>query len=244
MREETSMNRLRGVLDGSASILMIVASGMLIVTTWTNRQTATPTAGGGGAPTPSVNVDARGLEIRLPERAGVDYRDGHLALIEFSDFQCPFSRQYAQDTLDMVKRTFVDSGALDYMFVHFPIESIHPLALKAGEAAECAAEQGKFWEMHRVLFENQSRLAESQFSRYALSLGLDTRKFDACLRTGMAPRIRQGVAEAQRIGIGATPSFAIGRLQRGGTVKILRIIRGAAAFATLETELKSLLPKA
>ena len=86
--------------------------------------------------------------------AGDEYRgntDAKVTVIEFSDFQCPFCKQHVEETQPALDEEFVDSGKVMWVFKHFPL-SIHPQAPAAGAAAECAADQGKFWEMHELLF--------------------------------------------------------------------------------------------
>src|SRR3990167_1145976 len=74
-------------------------------------------------------------------------KNAKITLIEFSDYQCPFCSRHSRDTLPQLEREYIASGKLKYVFRNFPIESIHPLAFKAHETANCAGEQGKYWEM-------------------------------------------------------------------------------------------------
>src|SRR3989338_4807188 len=75
-------------------------------------------------------------------------KNARITLIEFTDYQCPFCARHSRDTLPQLEREYIASGKLKYVFRNFPIESIHPQAFKAHEAANCAGEQGKYWEMH------------------------------------------------------------------------------------------------
>ena len=83
--------------------------------------------------------------------------DAKLTIIEFSDFQCPFCERFYLDTLPQLKKDYIDTGKVQLAFRHFPIASIHPNAKTAHEAAECANEQGKFWEYHDLLFQTQEQ---------------------------------------------------------------------------------------
>jgi protein-disulfide isomerase len=78
-----------------------------------------------------------------------------LTLIEFSDYQCPFCRRHAENTLPSLDKEYIATGKVRYVFHDFPLEAIHPQAFKAAEAAHCAGEQQKYWEMHGRLFANQ-----------------------------------------------------------------------------------------
>ncbi len=82
--------------------------------------------------------------------------DAPVTIIEFSDFQCPFCKRFFDETLSQIKQQY--EGQVKFVYRDFPISSIHPWAQKAGEAAECADDQGKFWEYHDLIFENQTAL--------------------------------------------------------------------------------------
>ena len=98
--------------------------------------------------------------------------DAPVTLVEFSDFQCPFCGRFFATTLPALKKDYIDTGKLRYVFRDFPLDQLHPNARKAAEAAHCAGEQGKYWEMHDVLFQNQRALAPSQLTEYARAVGV------------------------------------------------------------------------
>jgi protein-disulfide isomerase len=99
----------------------------------------------------------------------------------------------------------------------FPLTGIHPHAVKASEAAHCAGDQGKYWEYHDVLFANQRALEVEQLKKYAADLKLQTSPFNQCLDSGKyAAKVQAGLEEANRLGLGSTPSIFInGRLVLG-----------------------------
>lgn len=134
-------------------------------------------------------------------------------IVEFSDFQCPFCSRVGP-TLKQIQQTYGERVRL--VFRDLPLPN-HAQAFKAAEAAQCAHDQGKFWEYHDVLFANQSALAPEQLKGHAATLGLDTAVFAACLDEGRhAERVRQDMAEAERLGINGTPAFFInGRFLSG-----------------------------
>jgi protein-disulfide isomerase len=137
-----------------------------------------------------------------------------VTVIEFSDFQCPFCLRVAP-TLKRLRETYGDRVRL--VWKDFPLTQIHPQAFKAGEAAHCAGDQGKYWEYHDRLFANQQALQPADLKRYAADLGLDSPKFDACLDTAKyGERVRNGVAEGTRLGVNSTPTVYInGRMLSG-----------------------------
>ena len=166
-----------------------------------------------------------------------------VTIIEFSDFQCPFCARHVQQTAARIEDTYVKRGQVRYVFRHFPIEAIHPLALGAHEAAACAIEQGKFWEMHNRLFSQQDALEPGDLSKHAASLGLSVSSFQACIDSGRSlARIRQDVAEGRSVGVTGTPMFFIGLTEPNeGKVKVVRSIRGAQSFALFQQAIDSVL---
>src|SRR6185369_13194511 len=119
-----------------------------------------------------------------------------VTLVEFSDFQCPFC-QAAAPTLKRVEQNFGDKVQIVYR--QFPLTSIHPFAFKAAEASLCANEQGKFWEMHDAMFEDQTKLGVSDLKQTARRLGVDGKKFDSCIDTGRyVERVQNDQKEGQR----------------------------------------------
>ena len=169
--------------------------------------------------------------------------DAKVTLIEFSDYQCPFCSRHSRDTLPQLEREYIASGKLKYVFRNFPIESIHPLAFKAHEAANCAGEQGKYWEMHGRLFANQKAMSPKDLSDHAQALVLDMPKFQQCLDSGKhAAKIRKDLADGQKAGVQGTPSFFLGLTEpNDGMVKAVRIIRGAQPYAAFKAAIDSLL---
>jgi protein-disulfide isomerase len=124
---------------------------------------------------------------------------------------------------------------VDYSFRQFPLESIHKAAFKAGEASACAGEQGKFWEMHERLFQNQQQLDPASLLSYASSLGVDAPRFQTCLAGQMVQRIRDDEDEAKRLGVNSTPTFLVGLLKQNGKVQVLRKIAGAVPYETFKS---------
>lgn len=124
------------------------------------------------------------------------------------------------------------------------MESIHQYAFKAAEAVNCAAEQGKFLEMHDHLFANQNALELIQLKSYAEALGLDRPKFDTCLESGKyAGEVRKDLALGAKAGITATPSFGIGFTdsEDPNKVKVVQTLRGALPFNSFKPVIDSLL---
>jgi protein-disulfide isomerase len=154
-----------------------------------------------------VDVAVDGAPFRGPAAAPV-------MIVEFSDFHCAFCKQI-RPTLGQLLARYGDKVKL----VHrdFPIESLHPQAPKAAEAARCAHEQGKFWEYHDALFANAPKASQEQLGVYAQQVGLELPSFERCLSSGIhAAAVRKDVDDGTRLGVTGTPAFFInGRLLSG-----------------------------
>jgi len=164
-------------------------------------------------------------------------RNAPIKIVEFSDFQCPFcERAYSGAVTDLENSAYFKNGEVALVYKHFPLTSIHPYAQKAAEAAECANKQGKFWEYHNTLFENQQALDDASLKSYAAQLKLDTKKFNSCLDNGDAKdKVAKDLAESQTAGGRGTPYFVLIN-EKGDT----QAVSGAVPFANFEAAIKAL----
>lgn len=132
-----------------------------------------------------------------------------VTIVEFSDYQCPFCGRFYEQTLTQLKDEYIKTGKAKLVFRDFPL-SFHPEAQKAAEAAECAGKQGKYWEMHDKLFENQADLSVANEKKWAKELGLNSADFDACLDSGeTADEVSADSAAGSSAGVSGTPTFFI-----------------------------------
>jgi protein-disulfide isomerase len=148
---------------------------------------------------------------------GAPVKGGNLApvtIVEFSDFHCPFCKQVVS-TLAKLESQYGEKIKL--AFRDFPIDSLHPGASQAHEAARCAEEQGKFWAYHDKLFASPPKSSPEIFKRFAKEVGLEPAAFETCLGSGKhQAAIRKDIEEGQRLGVSGTPAFFInGRLFTG-----------------------------
>ena len=154
-----------------------------------------------------------------PLQEEVDHVRGSSAaplLVEYGDYECPYSRQ-AFRAVERVERQL--AGGVRFAFRHFPLTEIHPHAFAAATAAEAAALQDRFWEMHELLFHRQKALEDDDLRRYAAELELDVQQFDQDMAgTGVARRIRRDVESGLASGeVRGTPTlFVDGVVHRGG----------------------------
>lgn len=154
--------------------------------------------------------------------------DSPVTVVEFSDFQCPFCRRFFSSTFPELKRDYIDTGKVRYVFIDFPLEQIHPRARKAAEAAHCAGDQGKFWPMHDALFTSLAGLELPQLMAYARALGVDEPAFEACLRSGkQSARIDRALGTGAAAGVKGTPTFLIAKSRAGDTLVWSTSLEGA-----------------
>ena len=167
-----------------------------------------------------------------------------ITMIEFSDFQCPFCLKFHTQTLALIQKDYIDTGKVNFVYRDFPIQAIHPNAVPAALAAECADDQGMFWEYHDNLFDNQQNWgglatasAVNTFKQYAAELGLDAVEFDACLDSGKyVDEIRNDLQAGQSYGVTGTPGFFIGN-DKIGYVNV----SGAQPYSVFERVIDQLL---
>jgi len=150
-----------------------------------------------------------------------------VTIIEFSDFQCPFCLRFYEQTLPAIIENYVDTGKVKFVYRDLPLDSIHPNARPVHIAAECADEQGKFWEYHDILFDKQvewQRLSssdlQSTLTQYGSDLGLESASFEACLESDViADEVNKDTLDAARYGATGTPAFFIGN-EKDGFIKL------------------------
>ncbi len=167
---------------------------------------------------PTKQAAAEPIKISADDDPFMGDANAPISIIEFSDFQCPFCARFHTQTLPSILDEYVNQGKVKLVFRDFPIQSIHPNALPASAAAECANEQNKFREMHDVLFEKQNEWnkietsdAISLFSKYASDMQINQEMFDSCLTSGKyIDEIKNDLEDGRKYGVSGTPGFFIG----------------------------------
>jgi protein-disulfide isomerase len=183
---------------------------------------------------PQVPLPLAGAEVKGSESARV-------ALIMYSDFQCPFCGRFANDTLPELEREYVSTGRLRLAFRHLPIEQLHPDAIRAAEAAECGGRQGKFWEMHDLLFQDPRRLGPTDLMAHGASIGLDPAQFEKCMLGETTAEIRQELSVGTSLGISGTPTFFLGPIQEDGRVRVVDRFSGAQPVSVFVERIEAVL---
>ena len=169
-----------------------------------------------------------------------------VTVVEVSDFHCPFCKRQTLQTVPQLITDYVDSGKVKYVFVDYPIAQLHPAAFQSHEAANCAGDQGKYWQMHNSLFTNPPARDAAQLTAQAKALGLDEAKFAACLSGQVhAPAIRDSVARMQQLGVGGTPLTLVGLTPApGAPMKVVSSIYGARPYADFKAAIDAALAQA
>lgn len=167
--------------------------------------------------------------------------DAPITLIEFSDFQCPYCQRFFQETLPKLDKEFIQTGKLRFVYRDFPIEGSHVDAFRAAEAANCAGDQGQYWQMHDSLFENQEDLKRPDLKTYAQDLGLDISQFERCLDDQkFVDEVSRDFLDGQRAGVNGTPAFFLGVTGEDQTIEAIAIT-GARPFAYFSRLITTLL---
>ncbi len=166
-----------------------------------------------------------------------------ITIVEFSDYQCPYCARHVRETLPELEQQYIETGKVKYVFRDFPLSSIHAHAFKAAEAASCAGEQGRYWEMHDHLFTNRKALSQENLAHHAQTVGLNAGLFTECLNSGRtAPEIRKDLMAGQKAGVRGTPTFFIGRTVPGSSsITALVMLRGAKPYEQFQQTVEAIL---
>jgi len=162
----------------------------------------------------AVTVPNKRVEVSTAGHPSKGPANAPVTIVEFSDFECPFC---LQDVPVLAQIESAYKGKVRRVFREFPLRQIHAHAQGAAEAALCAGEQNRFWEMHDLLFQEPRTLLPEDFSKKAESLGLNSAKFKSCMESGKEKEIiNQDIAEGTKLGITGTPAtFINGRMING-----------------------------
>ena len=155
--------------------------------------------------------------------------DAPVTMVEFTDYQCPFCRKYHTDTFAELKKNYIDTGKVRFISRDLPLD-FHPYAKQAAEAARCAGDQNKFWELRDHMITNSTDLSQDTILKMAQAESLDMATFRACLNADKhKAEIQKDAADASTLGISGTPSFVIGKASKG-TLDGDRLVGAVGAF--------------
>ena len=208
-----NFDKTKLILPGAILIAGILISGSLLYNNLNKPNVGLKTAQiqqGAGA------GDEEPVDVSADDDAMLGNKKAKVAIIEFSDFQCPFCRSFWKDTLPLIKKEYVDTGKAYFVYRDFPL-SFHPGAQPAAEASECAREQGKFWEFHDKIFGEQDKLGQGtiqfgveEIKKWAGESGLDAAKFNQCLDSGKyKSEVEKDFTDGSAAGVNGTPTLFV-----------------------------------
>lgn len=189
-----------------------------------------PGPGGGQAaqfpqlqPSPSPSpapgaAPAQRQDIDIDDDPFLGDKNAPVTIVSFEDYQCPFCKRAFDQTFPQLKRDYIDTGKVKYVYRDFPL-SFHPQAQSAAEASECADEQGKFWEYHDAIFQNQQSLGSALYTQLAEQLNLDVDQFQQCVDSGkFRQEVQNDFSYGSSVGVSGTPTFFINGIKLVGAV--------------------------
>jgi len=204
-----SLDFSKVILPASIILAAVLISGTLIFTSYRSNS---------GSQLGAVGSDLgnKKVVVSVDDDPALGNKKAPVTVIEFSDFECPFCRSFWRDTLPLIKSTYIDTGKVRFVYRDFPL-SFHPGAQVAAEAAECAEDQGKYWEMHDKIFQEQDKQGQGtiQFSKtdvvkWAGQVGLNMGQLNQCLDAGKyRAEVNNDLAAGTAAGVSGTPSFFI-----------------------------------
>ena len=192
-----------------------------------------------------TNKTVNNRVLTAPEQvwlgAGMVLGDAHakIAIVEFADFQCPFCVRHYKAVMPKIKKELINTGKVKYVMYDFPL-SFHGQARLAAVAARCAGKQDKFWEMHDVLFDNQSGLTNTLFLQTARTLKLNEATFANCLEdSGVSAAVESNIEYGNQLGVTGTPKFFVGKVN-GDSLHQVVVISGAQDFNAFKSAIEKL----
>lgn len=160
------------------------------------------------AAAPSQPQQVQRYDVPEDDDPSIGPDDAPITIIEFSDYQCPYCQRWHEQVFLRLRAEYPDT--VRFVYRDFPLTSIHPEAVPAAEAANCADEQDAFWDYHNALFSNQYELSSQAYTNYASDLGLDVESFEACLTSGKYnDEVMADFSYAANLGVQSTPTFFI-----------------------------------
>lgn len=184
-------------------------------------------------------VPNRTGKVKIGTGSVLGRADAPVTIVEYTDYQCPHCGRFHNTTFEELKKNYIDTGKILFISRDLPL-SFHQNSLRAAQAARCAGEQDKFWQLRDLLIRNSSNLEQKAIVSYAQQVQLDTDKFNACVNGDKyIDEIRGEVAEANSIGITGTPSFIVGRTNQDSVEGTILV--GTLSYAALETRIQELL---
>jgi protein-disulfide isomerase len=196
-------------------------------------------------------VEARGFGVPTapppPQSTSIDIggapfigsNDAPITIVEFTDYQCPYCKQFFTQTFPWLSKAYIESGQVRFVVMNFPLAEQHKDAGRAANAAVCAQRQDHFWEMHDHMQANPDSLLMDSLLAYAKQVGMDADSFRVCIESEATNEaVLKARALAAEKGVQVTPTFVVGRTTPAGVDGV--IIRGAVPLGVFEKQFREL----
>lgn len=173
--------------------------------------------------------------------------DATVTLMEFSDYQCPFCARHNRDVMPTLQKEYIDTGKLKFVMREKPLPTLHKNAIGASQAALCAGDQDKYWDMHDIMFENQRQLGVDNLKVLAGNIGLDAATFNECLDSKKYEKhVKSDMALGAKLGSTGTPAFVLGLTDPNdpNKAKMSVFIKGARPLDSFKEAIDDLLKSA
>jgi protein-disulfide isomerase len=163
-------------------------------------------------------------------------KNAPITIVEYTDYQCPFCQRFHLTAYPEIKKQYIDTGKVRFYSKDLPLD-FHPNAMRAAQAARCAADQGKFWDLRNTMGANPDKLDMGHIMGFAVDLKLDTQQFQDCVNSDKyKDKVQADVAEAMRVGANGTPAFIVGKSTGNGVDG--ELVVGAMPYAMFDQKIK------
>jgi len=207
-KSEMIFDKTKLILPGAILIAALMISGSVVFYSLNTGKT--------GANIKQAAGLTPGEKVSVDDDAFIGNENAKVTVIEFSDFQCPFCRSFWSGAYQQIKSEYIDTGKIKFVFRDYPLP-FHQAAQISAEAAECAEDQGKFWEMHDKIFSEQGKqgtgtvtYGATELKKWASQLGLNSTKFNQCLDSGKyKSEVEKDLADGSSYGVSGTPTLFV-----------------------------------
>ena len=184
--------------------------------------------------------DTGPLVVNVAGRPALGKKDAPLTMVEFTDYQCPFCAKFHKETFPLLKSRFVDKGLLRFVVMDLPLDN-HRHAVLAAQAAHCAGDQGKYFDLSEAMYDRYNELNPKLIVDLAKGTGVDMARFDQCLESERyLEKVKTAMETARKLRLTGTPSFIIGKTTPNDQIEGIKVV-GAHPFKTFKTGLNQML---
>lgn len=237
----STRSSLQSYLDILATSLLIITCIALLWSRYSSKSTPGEVGRGRDA-APTGNVPLSPIPLSGAELKGS--RTAAVAVVEFSEFRCPFCARFARETFPMIEQEYISRGQVLWAFRHLPITALHPDAMEIAAAAACAGMQEKFWPAHDVFFQLERALRVETLEATLVGAGVQLHAYSSCMKNqqGLA-KVGRDMEIATDLDVSGTPTFMVGIVQSDGTLKVTERLAGSRPFSSFKQALDLALAK-